>query len=45
MHYNFCRKHMTIRTPPAISAALTDRLWTLHDLARLPDLMRDREAA
>ncbi len=45
MHYNFCRKHMTIKTTPAMAAGLTDRLWTLHDLARLPDLIRDREAA
>jgi IS1 family transposase len=39
MHYNFCRKHQTLRTTPAIVAGLTDRIWTLHDLARLPDLM------
>lgn len=45
MHYNFCRKHMTIRTTPAIAAGITDRLWTMHDLARLPNMMRDREAA
>ena len=40
MHYNFCRKHSTIKTTPAMMGGLTDRLWTLHDLARLPDLMR-----
>ena len=40
MYYNFCRKHQTIKTTPAIKAGLTDRVWTLHDLARLPDLMR-----
>jgi len=45
MHYNFCRKHMTIRTTPAMKARLTDRLWTLHDLARLPDLMAGGAAA
>jgi hypothetical protein len=39
MHYNFCRRHMTMKTTPAIAAGLTDRQWTLHDLARLPDLM------
>jgi len=38
MHYNFFRKHMTLKTTPAIKAGLADRLWTLHDLARLPDL-------
>ncbi len=45
MHYNFCRKHSTIKTTPAIKAGLTDRLWTLHDLANLPDLMRGGLAA
>ena len=33
MHYNFCRKHSSIRTTSAIRAGLTDRVWTLHDLA------------
>lgn len=45
MYYNFCRKHSTIKTTPAIKAGLTDRTWTLHDLARLPDLMRGGLAA
>lgn len=39
MYYNFCRKHQTLKTTPAIAAGLTDRTWTVHDLARLPDLM------
>lgn len=45
MHYNFCRKHQTLKTTPAIKAGLTDRIWTLHDLARLPEVMRDSAAA
>jgi IS1 family transposase len=45
MHYNFCRKHSTIKTTPAIAAGLTDRVWTLHDLANLPELMRGGLAA
>jgi IS1 family transposase len=45
MHYNFCRKHQTLKTTPAIKAGLTDRTWTLHDLANLPDVMRDSVAA
>ncbi len=45
MHYNFCRRHSTIKTTPAIKAGLTDRLWTLHDLARLPDVLLDSKAA
>jgi IS1 family transposase len=45
MYYNFVRKHSSIKTTPAIAARLTDRQWTLHDLARLPDVLRDSEAA
>lgn len=45
MYYNFCRKHQTIKTTPAIAAGVTDRVWTLHDLANLPDFMRGESAA
>jgi IS1 family transposase len=45
MYYNFVRRHSSIKTTPAIAAGLTDRLWTLHDLANLPDVLRDSEAA
>jgi IS1 family transposase len=45
MYYNFCRKHQTLKTTPAIQAKLTDRTWTLQDLANLPDVMRDSAAA
>lgn len=45
MHYNFCRRHMTIKTTPAIAAGVTDHLWTLHDLANLADLISDGLAA
>lgn len=44
-YYNYCRKHGSISTTPAIAAGLTDRVWTVHDLARLPDVLRDSEAA
>ncbi|MBV9149250.1 MAG: IS1 family transposase, partial [Candidatus Eremiobacteraeota bacterium] len=45
MYYNFCRKHQTLKTTPAIKAGLTDRIWTLHDLARLPEFIRGEAAA
>ena len=31
-HYNFCRRHATLRTTPAMAARVTDRLWSLADL-------------
>ncbi len=43
--YNLCRKHQTIKTTPAIAAGLTNRIWTLHDLAKLPDVLSDSLAA
>jgi len=34
-HYNFIRKHLTIKTTPAIMAGLTDRAWTMVDFVEL----------
>lgn len=45
VHYNFVRKHSTIKTTPAIAHKLTDRQWTLEDIANLPDLMAGGLAA
>lgn len=45
MHYNFCRRHMTLKTTPAIAHGLTDRIWTLFDLANLGEVLRDSPAA
>ena len=39
VYYNFCRVHHTLKTTPAIAHGLTDRQWTLADLANLPDFM------
>src|SRR5437667_4966375 len=27
MHYNFCRKHSTLGTSPAVAAGLADHIW------------------
>ena len=45
MYYNFVKRHAAVKTTPAIAAGITDRVWTLHDLANLPDVLRDSEAA
>jgi IS1 family transposase len=36
-HYNFVRIHKSLRVTPAMAAGVTDRLWTLEDLAVLID--------
>lgn len=35
MHYNFCRIHKTLRVTPAMAAGVTDRLWSIADIANL----------
>lgn len=45
IHYNFVRKHQTLKTTPAIAHGLTDRVWTLEDIANLPDYMTGGLAA
>jgi len=31
-HYNFCRKHSTLKMTPAMAAGVTDELWSLRRL-------------
>jgi hypothetical protein len=31
-HYNWCRKHKTIKTTPAVASKLTDHVWTVKEL-------------
>lgn len=33
MFYNFCRIHKTLKVTPAMAAGITDRLWSLADIA------------
>lgn len=37
MHYNFCRIHKTLKTTPALEAGITDKLWSLENIAALLD--------
>lgn len=37
MHYNFVRRHQTLRMPPALKAGVADHLWTLEELVGLMD--------
>jgi hypothetical protein len=30
-HYNFVRKHQTIKTTPAVMAGVADHAWTMAD--------------
>lgn len=36
-HYNFCRKHQTLKTSPAVAAGLTDHIWTIEEMIGLMD--------
>lgn len=35
--YNFCRKHQTIKTAPAVAAGVTDHVWTIQELLDMLD--------
>jgi len=34
-HYNFIRKHQTIKTTPAVMAGVADKVWTMVDFVKL----------
>ena len=36
LYYNSCRVHKTLRVTPAMEAGLTDHVWTMEELVRLP---------
>jgi IS1 family transposase len=36
-YYNFVRIHKTLRATPAMEAGLSKTLWSIEDIARLPD--------
>ena len=31
-HYNFCRRHQTLRVTPAMAAGVTDHVWSMREL-------------
>ena len=37
MHYNFCRKHTTIKSTPAVAADIADHQWTLEEVIEMID--------
>jgi IS1 family transposase len=40
MHYNYCRKHQTLKQTPAMAANLADHQWTIQELIGLLELAR-----
>ena len=44
MHYNFCRIHKTLRVTPAMAAGVTDRLWSVSDIAALVEAAEPKPA-
>ena len=35
IHYNFIRRQMTLRMPPALKAGVTDHMWTMEELVAM----------
>ena len=40
MHYNFGRIHKSLRVTPAMEIGISDHVWSLEEIAALPDQMR-----
>lgn len=40
MHYNFCRKHITLKTTPAVAAGVAEKPWSIEDLLAMFDAYR-----
>lgn len=46
MAYNFCKKHSTLKTTPAVAAGLTDHQWSLDEVADMIEAYaKEREDA
>ena len=45
MYYNFVRIHQTLKVTPAMAAGVTDRLWEISDIVKLPDDWQERQRA
>ena len=42
--YNFVRIHKSLKVSPAMTAGVTDRLWSMEDIVALIDARDDRRA-
>ena len=38
MHYNFARVHKTLRVTPAMEAGVSDRVWTMEEIAEMVEV-------
>lgn len=41
-YYNFCRKHQTIKTTPAVAMGVADKAYTIRDLVEMVELEESR---
>jgi IS1 family transposase len=39
MHYNFCRKHQTVKTTPAMAAGVASHVWTIYDILTMTEAL------
>ena len=37
MYFNFCRKHTTVKSTPAVAAGVADHQWTLEEVVEMID--------
>jgi len=45
LHYNFVRRHMTLKTTPAVAAGIADREWNMGDLVGVLEEVEEKQIA
>src|SRR2546428_454185 len=45
LHYNFVRRHMTLKTTPAVAAGITNREWNMGDLIGVLEQVEEKQIA
>ena len=45
LHYNYVRKHMTLKTTPAVAAGIAERPWNMGDLLAVLEEVEDKQTA
>ncbi len=45
LHYNYVRRHMTLKTTPAVAAGIADRPWNMGDLLAVLEEIEAKQTA
>jgi IS1 family transposase len=45
MHYNFCRRHESLKKSPAMAASIADHVWTLEEVVEMVNAYHEQKLA